>query len=154
MGLSTLSLAPEFPAAPSRAAFNRAEQRRVVGGKRATTHSAKTDRVYPAGSIRGANFVTWPASPGAAEIARKAIVKTLRESGTPLDAQNEEGDTLLHVLCRLGSLTSVRALIAAGAKTDLKNAKGVTALEESASTHHIEVTAFLQMISEPAALNS
>jgi len=56
-----------------------------------------------------------------------------------LNAKDANGDTLLHKLAAKGSAEAVMALMAAGAKGDIKNAEGKTALEVARANENIEV---------------
>lgn len=88
------------------------------------------------GMVRGAGFVSWPSQPAAAEVVQARIVRTLHAWGTPLDLQNDDGDTLLHVASREGAVSTVRALVVAGAKLDVRNGQGRTALDEADACRH------------------
>jgi len=56
-------------------------------------------------------------------------VRLLLEAGANPNALNPAGDSALHIAAHDGRLEPMRALIAGGASVDLRNAKGLTALQ-------------------------
>lgn len=71
-----------------------------------------------------------------AELGDFAGVQALLDSMPQLDLneQNFEGETPLHVACRGGSASCVKALLRAGASPDIKSSRGATALHRAASS--------------------
>jgi len=57
-----------------------------------------------------------------------AAVSAALEQGAEVNAANQNGDTALHAAALLGYDGVIRQLVKAGAKPDLKNARGLTAL--------------------------
>jgi uncharacterized protein len=56
-------------------------------------------------------------------------VKLLLEAGANPNAKNSAGDSALHIAAHDGRLGPMRELVAGGASVDLRNAKGLTALQ-------------------------
>ena len=56
-------------------------------------------------------------------------VRVLLEAGASANAKSPKGDSALHIAAHDGLLEPIRALVAGGAPVDLRNAKGLTALQ-------------------------
>ena len=57
-----------------------------------------------------------------------AAVAAALEQGADVNAANRNGDTALHAAALLGYDSVIRQLVKAGARADIKNARGLTAL--------------------------
>ena len=67
----------------------------------------------------------------AAQFNQSSIVMNFRDKGA-IDSQNSDGDTAIHIACRLAHQDTVFALIQKNAKVDLQNNRGETALHIAA----------------------
>jgi hypothetical protein len=56
-------------------------------------------------------------------------VRVLLEAGANANAKSPKGDSALHIAAHDGRLEPIRELVAGGASVDLRNAKGLTALQ-------------------------
>jgi ankyrin repeat protein len=73
----------------------------------------------------------------------ESILRALLESGTPLEAEDDEGDRALHCAARWGHKGIINILLDAGANVDAKNLTQSTPLERAAAGGHEEVVEIL-----------
>jgi len=85
------------------------------------------------------NFICWPATPAPADVVHDLIVEELSHTRIPVDAQNLDGDTLLHVASRNGAATTVRALLTLGTAVNVRNYAGQTPLDVAVVRNHDSV---------------
>ena len=68
--------------------------------------------------------------------------------GADINAQNNRGDTPLHISAYRGFLDIIKYLVRAGANALLRNEKDKTAQEEAASGGHVQTANFLLSVME------
>jgi ankyrin repeat protein len=61
--------------------------------------------------------------------SKKALALLLKKDLAQVNAANKKGDTALHEAARYGSVETIKTLLKAGAKKDLKNNEGKTPLD-------------------------
>lgn len=71
------------------------------------------------------------------------IIEVLIKFKAPLNAQHEGGSTPLHLVAFWGCAPAAKLLVEAGARMDVKNAKGRTALEVAALYGNKQVAEYL-----------
>jgi ankyrin repeat protein len=71
------------------------------------------------------------------------IVKLLIHSGASIDAQDDDGDTALHMAAQAGDIDMVRLLISRHARISVKNDEGVSALDLACAENKSKVIEFL-----------
>ena len=64
----------------------------------------------------------------------KETIQTLIQCGAPVNEQNGDGDTPLHIAARNSDLEFMEVLIASGADTSIKNYKGQTPLHDASDS--------------------
>ena len=76
------------------------------------------------------------------------LIKLLAAAGADLAAQDEDGDTALHIAVKKNHINSVFALLEAGAPIGVVNAAGRTAQDEARSRGQGHLVTLLQKYSK------
>ncbi|KAI5265930.1 hypothetical protein E4T47_08396 [Aureobasidium subglaciale] len=71
------------------------------------------------------------------------MLKLLIQAGADLDAQDEDGDTALHMASRQGSFDMVKLLVNKKAAINIPNVEGETALDRALHGSHSEIVLYL-----------
>jgi ankyrin repeat protein len=77
---------------------------------------------------------------------RPAVIPALVEAGVPIDAQDESGFTPLMYAATIdfGDLSTLRALLKAGADPKVRNGEGRTAIEQAREYRHVNLESVLK----------
>jgi ankyrin repeat protein len=93
-----------------------------------------------------------PATVIAASVkGQSKVIKDLLASGADVNHANHAGTTALHWAALEGHTGIVRVLLDAGARPDLKDVNGHTALAMSKQRRHLEIHALIQKAAAAAA---
>ncbi|MBI1215055.1 MAG: hypothetical protein GC185_04450 [Alphaproteobacteria bacterium] len=107
-------------------AVSKGNQSRVAA---CITHGAQTDYTVTTGSRDSYNFKRRPVSHYAYEHYDPAVMDTLARAGMPLEARNDDGDTVLGLAVRNRNIKAVEQLLSLGASPLSANKGGTTILD-------------------------
>ena len=76
----------------------------------------------------------------------KSLIEILIRKGADVNAETNDGETVLMAAVSLGNLAAVKTLLSAGADVNRSNSSGETALCVATKENYLDIVALLQSV--------